>query len=155
LVIIIFNKLSLCESIGPANGKIIQTVENMNPDYIPMFLYSCMQINIELNEYAFFVPLFRASAQDLTDMSIDDEQYEYKRMIKEQKDLIKSTIEKMKLKNRVFSSLPKSYINNFNYEIEKITKPNDNIHYNDFYKALSIASYGVIIFFKNRMNLII
>lgn len=86
-------------------------IENLDQNLVPLFLYTCLQINIELNEFAFFVPVFNARIQDLTNVSINDNEYEFSRLLSEQNLELKKVISKLKMKNKIFVNYPRTISN--------------------------------------------
>jgi hypothetical protein len=101
--------------------------ENLDENLTPMFLFTCLQINVELNNMAFFVPVFNARIQDLTNVSINDSEYEFSRLINEQNTEISKLISNLTFKKKHFVKRPRTNTTNVNVNFkltcEKLYKP--------------------------------
>jgi len=98
--------------------------ESNKVDTFPIFMFSDLELIIEVNTSAFFVPVFDAKIQDLVNTSILDDEYQtIKTMAQAQKRVKKASF---KGKNADFISFhPKSYTNEYNTKIKGVFETND------------------------------
>jgi hypothetical protein len=75
----------------------------------PLFLLSGLEIDITLNEHAFFVPVFDANVQDIVGATFSNSEHEYQTIIKQEMDAQKKLIQLIRQKNES-SSIDKKFV---------------------------------------------
>jgi hypothetical protein len=122
-----------------------QHFKDLDQNLVPLFLYSCLRIDVELNEFAFFVPIFNARIQDLTNASVNDTEYSLSKLVHDQNTKINSVISKLKYKKSKFSRFPRSNTTKYNSVFKNICNIKVNrIPDHCLYKTLSMAINGNI-----------
>ena len=112
--------------------------ERKGSSAIPLYLYKGLEIGIDLNEYATFVPVFKACIQDLISANIDNKDFEAAKSIFDEISKTKTLLEH----RRADATLDK-----FARRTRKITKNSVTVTKSDFdgdclYKAIASSIYG-------------